>query len=157
MFVIIGPSLTLIHRCLKSLADRSSIDSREKGNSIRLIVQLRFGFLRLPHTRAHRSQTALLSYPPPVEKSGQKGRGLGAPPPTIIGRETRLDEARLQPRTALIEPIAISQPLFQTESERLLDSREDPCCLSANAVAWLEKTTGCRRERLERREPTGIG
>lgn len=153
MFVIIGPSLTLIHRCLKSLADRSSIDSREKGNSIRLIVQLRFGFLRLPHTRAHRSQTALLSYPPRWRRADKKARS----PPTIIGRETRLDEARLQPRTALIEPIAISPPLFQTESERLLDSREDPCCLSANAVAWLEKTTGCRRERLERREPTGIG
>lgn len=134
---------------LKVCLDRS----QRKRKFHRLIVQLRFDFYYGCHSHIHGGSFILGG-----EERTKSYQGAGSPP-TITRRETRLDEARLQPRAALIEPIKISAfSNRERERKRSLDSREDPRCLSvtANAVARLEETS-CRRERLERREPTGIG
>lgn len=136
---------------LKVCLDRSP----RKRKFHRLIVQLRFDFYYGCHSHIHIYTRFFYSR---WRRADKKLPG-GWKPPTITRRETRLDEARLQPRAALIEPIKISAfSNRERERKRSLDSREDPRCLSvtANAVARLEETS-CRRERLERREPTGIG
>lgn len=88
----------------------------------------------------------------------------GWKPPTIIRRETRLDEARLQPRAALIEPIAISAAAFsnrEREREREIPRFPRGSVLSLGdgkrRASAREDEPGCRRGRFERREPTGIG
>lgn len=66
-----------------------------------------------------------------IKMEGRKSRH---PPHTIVRRERRLDEARLQPRTALIESIGISSALFQ-----VVHSRQNSC-----GSARCPTTTGHR-------------
>lgn len=83
---------------LKVCLDRS----QRKRKFHRLIVQLRFDFYYGCHSHIHGGSFILGG-----EERTKSYQGAGSPP-TITRRETRLDEARLQPRAALIEPIKIS-------------------------------------------------
>lgn len=85
---------------LKVCLDRSS----RKRKFHRLIVQLRFDFYYGCHSHIHIYTRFFYSR---WRRADKKLPG-GWKPPTITRRETRLDEARLQPRAALIEPIKIS-------------------------------------------------
>lgn len=102
VFLIIGSSLpSIVVSTMKSAIHRS-IDAKKE------FQRSRWSFNYTISMTTHRENIVL-----------DWRRNKNREPPTISRRETCLDEARLQPHTALIEPIGISPMLFQADRSSL--------------------------------------